>query len=376
MKILAGQLRRGLMLVEPVVSKRHAIEILKNSVLLEDGKVVGTDLEIRVSVDLGEKMEEPFLLPLKEVMGILKYIPASEVITIERANKKELLVKWQDGQSKYPYYPPEDFPPETKTDTISELSVDGDSFISALNSVVGYCSSDEAQPVLTGIFVKPFDNGTDVTAADGFRLAVQNIPQPWFEECTIIPARVASILHHLWRHNRPNPLSTGSLIEAITAKPQLNVALVQRKGVKSKDMVLSFDGVRVHTLLIDGHSPDYRQVIPKEFDSKVTFFTEDFERTLEQLKFTAGNEGKVQLVWNEDMMTVTALDEERGSTERIVPVRADKPGRIAFNIGFLLDYLNGKQGVATMMVINEKSPTVFQHRSSPLVVIMPLFVQW
>ena len=46
------------------------------------------------------------------------------------------------------------------------------------------------------------------------------------------------------------------------------------------------------------------------------------------------------------------------------------------NIGYLLEYLRGKQGLVTMGVKTERDPILFTHGPSPLVVIMPMFVQW
>jgi len=59
-----------------------------------------------------------------------------------------------------------------------------------------------------------------------------------------------------------------------------------------------------------------------------------------------------------------------------VPVRAEGQGRIALNARYLLDYLKGKEGMVVMAVNIETSPAVFRHGGSPLVVIMPMYVQW
>ncbi|GAJ15116.1 unnamed protein product, partial [marine sediment metagenome] len=52
------------------------------------------------------------------------------------------------------------------------------------------------------------------------------------------------------------------------------------------------------------------------------------------------------------------------------------PGRTALNYTYLLDYLSGKQGIVTLSKYDDTSPVVFQYRSSPRVLIMPLFVEW
>ena len=75
-------------------------------------------------------------------------------------------------------------------------------------------------------------------------------------------------------------------------------------------------------------------------------------------------------------MTVSASSEEVGKVEGTLPVQADNPDKVAINIKYLLEYLDGKEGLITMGLTGKTSPVAFRHRASPLVMVMPLNVQW
>jgi DNA polymerase-3 subunit beta len=372
MEIQAGQLRRALMLIEPVVPRKHTIGILNNSVLLEDDGVLGTNLEMYVIVHLNTEVETPFVLPLKETMAVLKYVPGDEVITIE-TDSKRLVIRWKGGQYSYPYRDPDDYAPIPEMKVKSQLSVDGDSFINALRAVVGYANKDESRPALTGVFVGRGDNGIDIVAADGFRMAVQTLQiQDWFEEETIVPSKAVAILHHLWKHCRPGTQGT-SIVELVTSKPQLTVSLSNKNHPKT--LVFEIGDASLYTVTVDGPYPLYKRIIPQSQSSRVMFFAEDLKRTLEQLRLTAGGDGTVRLVWDEGMMTVAVSDEDE-SAECTLPVKADNSGRTALGMDFLLFYLKDKEGTVTMTIGGSVDPVILRHSLSPLVLIMPRCIQW
>jgi len=68
-------------------------------------------------------------------------------------------------------------------------------------------------------------------------------------------------------------------------------------------------------------------------------------------------------------------DEE--SAEAVVAVATEGgDGRVALDVDYLLTYLQGKESLVEMGVTDTQSPVFFRHGSSPLVLIMPLLVEW
>jgi len=129
--------------------------------------------------------------------------------------------------------------------------------------------------------------------------------------------------------------------------------------------------------LIQGTFPNYRQLMAQDTPLKVKLFAEDLERAVRRIQQVAREgSGTVRLVWTQDTMTVSAKGDDT-EAETTMPVTADGgPGRTALNVSYLLGYLRGREGLVEMGVSDETSPVLLRHGSSPLVLVMPMFVQW
>jgi DNA polymerase-3 subunit beta len=373
MQVRVGKLREVMKLLEPAIPRKTALPILHN-VLLKDGKAVAGDLEVFVFIDLPEADIE-CLIPHKPVMQLLKYVPGNETLTIE-ANK-EISFSWDGGKSSYPRVKPDEYPPTPELVVKTEGTMDGNTLIAALTSISEYCSKEETRPVLNGVVIFPGEN-LDIAAGDGFRMAYQTIPDSFpIEEPLIIPSRAVSILNSLWQHTKPDVTLGDSLVELVMSKRLIDVALVEAKNSEANILRVCFSGVTALLKLIQGTPPDFKLLIPKDIPTTVRFFPGDLERAIKRLSAIA-KEGSdiVRLAWDNDTMTVSASSEEVGKVEGTLPVQADNPDKVAINIKYLLEYLDGKEGLITMGLTGKTSPVAFRHRASPLVMVMPLNVQW
>jgi DNA polymerase-3 subunit beta len=142
-----------------------------------------------------------------------------------------------------------------------------------------------------------------------------------------------------------------------------------------KTLTFEFGGTSLYTIVVNRQYPSYKELIPREFQCEVTFSAEDLKRALEQLRPVAGSDSTVRLVWANGTMTVAVSDVDR-TAECTLPVNAGDSGCIAFGMDLLLPYLKDKEGTVTMAVRSSSSPAVFRHPLSPLVVLMPRFIQW
>jgi hypothetical protein len=85
----------------------------------------------------------------------------------------------------------------------------------------------------------------------------------------------------------------------------------------------------------------------------------------------------VRLYWGPGALRLSAREAETGTVESTVPCTVEGgEGRIAFNLRNLLDYLQDKDGFITIGVSNPSSPGQFTYGNGPLVLMMPMFVQW
>jgi len=371
MQIQVQRLRETLELLGPTVPKKPAIKALED-ILLKDGKAMATDLEVAVALDLPE-VEGECMVPFRPAADLLKRIPWNEMLDIEQQDKR-LSLSWSGGKASYETHEPDDYPPLPQVETMAQ-DVDGDTLVPALLSVADYCATDTTRPVLTGVAFTPGEDTVELAAGDGFRMAYRVLPIYFTAEgisAVVIPAASVRILRRLWdKTPRPSPMAD-TLIGLLTARRSLELTLGD--GM----LRARFGPVTMTSKLIQGSPPNFRQLIPEEPPLMVDVMAPDLERAVRGVQMVARDgSGIVRLTWNEDTMTVSARSEDKGEGETTVPVRASGgPGRTALNVSYLLGYFAGRQGLVTMGVKSEKEPVLFTHGISPLVVMMPMFVQW
>ncbi|KKN86985.1 hypothetical protein LCGC14_0262540 [marine sediment metagenome] len=373
MQIQVQKLREAMKLLELVIPKKTTLPVLHN-VLLKDGKAVAGNLEVFVFIDLPEANTE-CLIPHKPVMQLLKYVPGNEMLTLE-ANG-EITFSWADGKSSYPRVKSDEYPPTPELVVKTEGTLDGNTLIAALTSISEYCAKDGTRPVLSGVTILPGEN-LDIAAGDGFRMAYQTIPDSFpIEDPLIIPSSTVKILNSLWQHTKPDVALGDSLVGLVLSKRHIDVALVEAKGSEANLLRVCFSGVTILLKLIEGNSPNFKQLIPEEIPTKVQFFSGDLERAIKRLQaIAADGSGMVKLSWTNDTMTVSASSKDVGKVEGTLPVQADKPDRVALNIKYLLEYLAGKDGMITMGVTGGTTPVALRHRASPLVIVQPMNAEW
>ena len=143
-------------------------------------------------------------------------------------------------------------------------------------------------------------------------------------------------------------------------------------------VVARFGPVFVGSQLIGGTPPNWKQLIPSEPPMQVRIYAPDMERAMRRVqKVAEDGSGTVRFAWGDGAMTVSAKAEEKGEVQATIPVDIQgDPGKIALNVKYLLEYLKGKMGLLTMGVSTPQSPVLFRYGGAPLVLIMPLFVQW
>ena len=188
-------------------------------------------------------------------------------------------------------------------------------------------SRDESRPVLTGILVR-FEPGKIVMAAtDSYRLAVKETPVdgtlPDLE--AIIPARA---LQELAR------------IAAATDELQL--------GLQENHVVFGADGTWLTTRRIDGQFPNYRQLLPEQFDHELVLPRDELLEVVRRVSLMAQRNSPLRLRFADGELTVSrrhpgrrrgarvaagALQRRRDGdrVQRRVPPRRPRFGRLGLD---------------------------------------------
>src|SRR4029079_10590925 len=239
--------------VSRAVSTRSSVQILSGILLEAQGgelRLAATDMELSLRSNVAAQIEGDgaIVLPGKTLADIARLLPADEV-TIEH-KPAEAVAHVTSGSASYTLhmYNPEDFPRLPELDAVQTFSVDRESLLETIHRVARAASRDESRPVLTGILVS-FTGGKIVMAAtDSSRLAVKETElsgsAPELE--AIVPSRALQELARI--------AGSGDAVDV---------------GVHENQVVFATEGVWRTTRRIDGQFPNYRQLLPEQFEHEL-----------------------------------------------------------------------------------------------------------
>ena len=368
MQMRVDRLREVLKLVQPVIPGKTTLPVLKY-VLIKDGKATATDLETMIILEIPEA-EGECLIPHHSAKAFLDYVQGSEMINVAQQGKT-IELSWDGGKASFETLPPEEYPLVSETDERARGNIDGDRLVPAMKSMIEYCSHDTSRPVLSGISLS-LGETIELAAGDGFRMVFLNLPLPFpAEDRVIIPSGSAVIISDLWSKSPPAVPFGDTLISQVIAKRYIELALSDR-------LMFHFGRVTVLIKPIEGSAPDFKKLIPKEPPITLRVFAPELDRAVRRCASIAHDGvGTIRFNWTENDLTVSVKGKDNdNSIEAKVPAQVEGgAGRVAANVSYLLDYLKGKDGLVSIGVTSPGSPILFRHGASPLVVIMPMYVE-
>jgi DNA polymerase-3 subunit beta len=346
-------------IVSRAVSTRTSVQILSGILLEAQGeelRLAATDMELSLRATVPAQLDGDgaIVLPGKTFADIARLLPADEV-TIEH-KPTESVVHVTSGSASYTLhtYNPEDFPRLPELGAAETFSVDRESLLETITRVARAASRDESRPVLTGILVS-FTGGKIVMAAtDSYRLAVKETElagsTPELE--AIVPSRALQELARI--------ASSGDAVEV---------------GVHENQVLFSTDGAWLTTRRIDGQFPNYRQLLPEQFEHELAIPRQEVLEVVRRASVMIQRATPLQLRFAEGELTVIARTHEVGESKESMPVAfSGETLEIGFNADFLRDGLESIDGDdVRFKLISPLRPAVLQGEDDDFTyLVMPI----
>src|SRR5471032_1169213 len=341
------------------VSTRTAVLVLAGIQLRADGDrlhLAATDMEVslRTELECTVEGEGSVVVPGRLLLDISRTLPDSDVTIEHKPDEAVVVVTSGTANYRLHTYSTEDFPRLPEIDSSTLHTVDRDVLIETVARVGRSASRDESRPVLTGILVR-FEPGKIVMAAtDSYRLAVKETAAegtlPELE--AIIPARALQELSRL-------------------AAGSTEVEL----GVHENHVVFGSGGAWLTTRRIDGQFPNYRQLLPEQFEHELEFPREELLEVVRRVSFMAQRNSPLRLRFAEGELTVSAVTQDVGEARESLPAAyAADPLEIGFNAEFLRDGLDSVDtSTVKMKLISPLRPAVLEGETADYTyLIMPI----
>jgi len=372
---LQDNLNRGLSVVGRAVATRTTLPITSNVLLATDQsrlKLAATNLEMAITCWVGAKVEEEgaITVPARLLIEFVNSLPSDKVSINLPPQTKTLELKCARFEARISGVDAKDFPPIPKVGEGITTKVEIEELRRGITQVVFAAATEESRPVLTGVDADFDGDLVTLAAADGFRLAVYKLPlaTPVSQKTkVIIPARTLAELNRLMADQE-------EAVE-ITVNPNKSQALFRLKNVE------------LVSQLVQGTFPNYAQLIPQSYNTRVVVDVDAFLRAAKTASiFARDGSGIVRLVITpgEELtpgkVTVSARSEEIGDdVGEIDAIVEGEEAKIAFNGRYLIEVLSVlREPQVALETTNPSSPGVIRPVGvdNYIHVVMPMFVQW
>lgn len=338
---------KGLNITEKNVGKNLVLPIL-NNILIRTTKnflqFISTDLEIAISILIPAKIESEgsIVLSPKILSNFLNGIPEGNLYIKQEKNilyfeqgKYEIFFKGESDK-EYPLLP--------KVNKKLSFSISSQNIVNALNQVINSVSFSDLKPELTGILFDFNGNQIKIVATDSFRLSEKIIQQQKeIKKKIIIPIKTAKEIIRNYQNTNcelvvqidNNQISISNSLE----KNQIQIQIISK--------------------LIEGEYPEYSQIIPKEFKTKIIVSKKEFNQQIKTASLFVSKINDIKLYTKTKKLFIRTENIEIGQFKSSLDAATEgKDVELVFNCQYLLDGLNNLKGDEVIIKTNKKDGPV------------------
>jgi len=324
----------GVQAVERIVSTRSTLPIIGN-ILFEtkkDGiKLSANNLEMGLEVTLPASVKEEgsVLIPAKTLAGIVSKLPATN-INIRKTDKGSVKIAYKQSTFNINSLSTDEFPLLPKIKESKAISISPKIFTDMVKQTAFSVSTSEDKYILNGVLLETGktpqekdESNLRMVATDGFRLAKigGTIAGAVQQTSVIVPAKALLVVSRILQSRGDEDLKINISNEQITFKYK-DTYLVSR--------------------LIQGQFPDYRQVLPRSSEVKLTADTKALLEAAERAAVIAGSSSNiVKLKIEQGKLHIIAISPDVGSVDEVVDVemKGEAKAHVAFNVRLITDVL-------------------------------------
>lgn len=339
---------QGLSIVSHLMTKNVNLPILQNVLIKADGSAIRfttTNLEIAVNCLVRGKIEEPgeYTLPSKLFFDYVSLLP-NETIHIE-VGETQARIECAGHKTHINGLGSSEFPlvPRVAADVSIQIPVEA--LKSALAQTLFAVATSESRPELSGVLFSFFPHQGEgrltLVATDSYRLSEATIPTVSVVESPlslIVPSKTLSELSRILSVFKDDV----ELPSSITI------------GISGSQIVFSYGSVELISRTIDEQYPDYKQIIPSQFQTRAAIDREDFIKAVKTASlFSKTGLFDVTLEFDplEQRLCVSATDATRGGNTTTCGVQVSgQENRVTVNYRYLLD---GLQAISSEQVTFE-----------------------
>ena len=328
--------KKAIYSTERVVGKQITLPILQNILLETDHgmlKISATNLEIGVFLKIGAKIEQEgaITVPAKLLSNFVNNLPSESTVSLE-VKDQTLFIESGSSKAQIKGLGSQDFPIIPEMDGDFLFSLPAQETKEAIPKLSVCVSLDSSRPELTGFDVVLEKDVVRMAATDSFRLA----------EAIIELKKTGGQAYDLFLEKTNSvivPLNTFLEVFRVIGNDTQEINV----GIEESQIFFQVDNVRIVSRLINGKYPEYRQIIPQKFATKVLLEKDSALRAVKIAGvFTSNKTGEVMFNVNPvvNSVTVASRAEEVGENSTVLDAEIDGQAQEAvFNPKYMADGL-------------------------------------
>jgi DNA polymerase III subunit beta len=359
LQVTQENLNKALGTVARVANTRGTLPVLANVLIKTVNNrlsIAATNLDIAITQYIGAKVAEEgaITVPARLMQDFVSSLPGG-VIDLKLDDYK-LHIATEQYQSVINGVSAEEFPvmpaiSDGKTWTISSAILK-----KSLQQVTIAASTDEARPVLTGVYLHTTDDKVYMAATDSYRLAEKELFATQDAISLLVPG---SAMQDLLR---------------IVSDTEEDVAVTSDE----QQVLFRVGDVELVARLIEGKYPDYRKLIPASFATTAKLKRTDLLNAAKiSSLFARESAGSITLNIDEvtQELSIRSVASQLGENTAKAAATVTGNGSITLNSRYLLDALHALSGDEVEFCFNGKlEPVVLRDpaASDYVHIIMPL----
>jgi len=324
--VLTQNLKRGLELAGFSILSSGSLPIL-SCVLLKAKKngleIISTNLELGITIKIRAKVDKEgeVVLPFKILSEFVNNIGDEKINLTKKDEGVDLSTNHYKAQILG--VNPEEFPLLPKIDDYKEIKVNKNDFSLGAQKVIIAPSIDETRPVLAGVLFWLKDNELRLVGTDSFRLAELKIEQEntkQGETKVILPLKMVQILLR------------------ILSKSLGEEFIMQ---ISENQIRFLIDDCEIVGRLIEGEYPNYEQIIPETYKTRLYLEKEELNKALKILtSFSQETNKEIEIEIKKNEIEITAHSPQIGSNNAILEGKIEgNPIKIKFNGNYISEGL-------------------------------------
>lgn len=331
LRIQKNDFTQALQSVQKVAANKSNNLSSENGLLI---KALNNVIEIQANdYDMGIKTIVPGII--EEAGEVFLWDPHLSELT-RRINSDEIILTKNESNSqmtihggkltyRYVTMNTEDFNEvEVVEQGYAQFEIDSVTLKELIDNTSYACATDTSRPVFTGTFMDVSEKSLSMVATDTHRLALKStvLEQSVTDDIqAIIPSR---------------------LLTEVSRQLPTDVPVVVKVTAVRNYLAIQFGNVYMRTRLIEGIFPDYRRVIPTEFQNIITVNRGEFTEAVERISIVAKDAqyNVINFEIKNNQIKMTSQDPDHGTVEDSVECNmSGEPIAISFNGRFILDLL-------------------------------------